>query len=156
MDLLKHESSLIEELVDDNKYHCDVCQCKQDASKSFNFWDFPERLIIHLKLFEHKIVNILGEYRQITNKIDTTVNYPMVMDLNNLNKNDYNCNYQYELYAMIKHIGSVRGGHYVSYVKNPLNGKWYYFDDESIYPVTEEKIKKQSPYILFYKRTECK
>jgi ubiquitin carboxyl-terminal hydrolase 8 len=152
IDLIKSESETVESLIGDNKYHCNICDSKQDAYKNFKFWDFPERLIIHLKLFEHKIININGEYRQITKKINTTVNYPMVLDLNGINENNNDIEYKYELYALVKHMGSVRGGHYVSYVKNPLNYRWFYFDDESVYPASENRVKTESPYILFYRR----
>ena len=30
--------------------------------------------------------------------------------------------------------------------------KWYYFDDDRIYTVTESDILKQKAYLLFYKR----
>lgn len=153
-DLIQSECSTIEELEGDNKYHCDICASKQDATKRIEFWDYPERLIIHLKLFDHKIVEMGGMWREITTKINTRVNFPMDLDLNPL-KSDYNSldiDYKYELYAIVKHSGNHRGGHYVSYVKNPLNKQWFLFDDTNVRPATDARVKEESPYMLFYKR----
>jgi len=40
---------------------------------------------------------------------------------------------EYQLFGMCKHIGSLRGGHYISYVKH--RDVWYYKDDD----IVEEK-----------------
>ena len=35
----------------------------------------------------------------------------------------------YDLYAISNHYGSLNGGHYTAFCKNPIAGKWYEFDD---------------------------
>lgn len=58
----------------------------------------------------------------------------------------------YQLYAMVVHQGRhINHGHYIAYVRDQ-NKVWYKADDVIIYPVKEEMVMKQSPYILFYKR----
>ena len=153
-DLIQSECNTVEELSEDNKYYCNTCASKQDATKRIEFWDYPERLIIHLKLFEHKFVQVGQMWREITTKINTNVNCPMELDLNSI-KSDYNkldVDYKYELYTIVKHLGNHRGGHYVSYVKNPLNDQWFLFDDEHVRPAADFRVKGESPYMLFYKR----
>ena len=41
--------------------------------------------------------------------------------------------YVYELYTVIVHAGSARGGHYYSYIKSFEDNKWYRFDDDCVY-----------------------
>ncbi|CAG8562866.1 14028_t:CDS:2, partial [Racocetra fulgida] len=38
-------------------------------------------------------------------------------------------NSKYSLYGLIHHRGVIGGGHYVAYVKNPIDNNWYEFDD---------------------------
>lgn len=67
----------------------------------------------------------------------------------------------YELYAVISHKGrSADSGHYVAWVKE--GSKWLCYDDDTVYPVEEDEIKKlygnsrggadwHIAYILFYR-----
>jgi len=57
----------------------------------------------------------------------------------------------YDLYAVSNHSGSLGGGHYTAYTK--VNDSWFCFNDESVTPVSNEKIlQSSSAYVLFYKR----
>ena len=53
-------------------------------------------------------------------------------------------------------MGSLGFGHYTSVVKNPKDGRWYHYDDSSVTPTPEEKLKKDKAYILFYQRKDVK
>ena len=44
---------------------------------------------------------------------------------------------KYDCYGISNHFGSVGFGHYTAYAKNPLDDKWYNFDDSSVSPVGE-------------------
>lgn len=155
MDLITKECTNVEELTGSDRLDCDVCGTKQDKMRRASYWSFPERLIIHLKLFEMKMVTLPnGMVHPVMNKLNTKVTCPAEIDLNEL-KSEYNpsdINYSYELYAMIRHFGSYRGGHYIAYVKNSVNGQWFHFDDASVRPATLEKISGETPFMLLYKR----
>ena len=43
----------------------------------------------------------------------------------------------YDLYAVSQHFGSLGGGHYTAACRNPIDGKWYEFDDSSISKISE-------------------
>lgn len=59
----------------------------------------------------------------------------------------------YDLIGVSVHSGSLLGGHYTAYAKNPLNNKWYYFNDSSVTEVrNESEIVCNGAYVLFYKR----
>ena len=58
------------------------------------------------------------------------------------------CHPKYELFGVVSHIGNLRGGHYVAYVK--CQGCWYLADDPWILKVEEEVVARCQAYMLFY------
>lgn len=38
----------------------------------------------------------------------------------------------YELFAVIAHVGLADFGHYCAYIRNPVDGKWFCFNDSHI------------------------
>jgi len=56
------------------------------------------------------------------------------------------------------HFGNMGFGHYTAYARNPINGKWYEFDDSRVSEVSPASIKKtvvtNSAYNLFYRRRD--
>lgn len=60
----------------------------------------------------------------------------------------------YDLHGIVNHYGTLGFGHYVSFVKNQFDGKWYKYDDLGREEVTEDKLHKESAYILFYLRKD--
>ncbi|XP_048767704.2 uncharacterized protein LOC125674576 isoform X2 [Ostrea edulis] len=58
---------------------------------------------------------------------------------------------QYELFGTIVHIGGLEDGHYYAFVKKK-NGKWYRCADTTISEANISCVKRDSPYILFYRR----
>ena len=43
------------------------------------------------------------------------------------------------------------GGHYTAYCLNPVNGKWYEFDDQYVTEVQENVVAGAEAYVLFYR-----
>ena len=43
----------------------------------------------------------------------------------------------YDCYAVSNHFGGTGGGHYTAFAKNPLDNKWYNFDDSTVSEVSE-------------------
>ena len=64
-------------------------------------------------------------------------------------------NTMYDLFAVTNHFGSLNGGHYTAFGKNP-DGNWYDFNDSSVSRVSIESVQraKSSAYLLFYRRRE--
>lgn len=138
-----------EELTGENKYRCGECKKLVNAVRKSYIWETPDVLIIQLKRFQ----NVGTSMR----KINSTIKFPM----NNLSFDKNYCEYnthdhKYSLYGVIQHMGSLSGGHYVSFTKNPINNKWYYYNDNNIVHVPDDKIEDQllssNNYILFYMR----
>lgn len=86
----------------------------------------PDYLIIHLKRFSHT-KGLFGS-RKLSDKIGFPVD--------GLNMSNYVISGQtkgiYDLYAVSNHFGSLGGGHYTAYAKNPVYDKWFEFDDSSV------------------------
>ena len=89
--------------------------------------------------------------------MDEPVDFP----INGLDVKDYvkmDCkaegvNTVYDLYAVTNHFGSLNGGHYTAYGKNP-DGNWYDFNDSQVSSSGEKGICSSSAYLLFYRRRE--
>ena len=63
----------------------------------------------------------------------------------------------YDLYGVSNHYGSLNGGHYTAFCKNPIAGKWYEFDDSQVSKVgnspaeVQEGVCTKAAYVLFYR-----
>lgn len=122
-----------EEVLDgDDAWHCPNCKQPRRATKKLTITRLPVILIIHLKRFTNS-----GPWRD---KLNTFINFPLV----NLELTEYvppplprvaldSPNtappFIYDLYGTVNHYGTLHGGHYTSYVKNPYRGEWNCFDD---------------------------
>ena len=64
--------------------------------------------------------------------------------------------YMYNLIGVITHLGeSSMSGHFIAYCKDPLNGKWYKYNDAIVDEVKDfkkEVIDFAMPYLLFYQK----
>ncbi|XP_073277721.1 ubiquitin carboxyl-terminal hydrolase 8-like isoform X1 [Primulina huaijiensis] len=134
-----------EPLGPEDMWYCPDCKDHRQANKKLDLWRSPEILVIHLKRFSFN--------RIFKNKLETFVDFPISdFDLSNyvFDKNGM-ASCRYILYAVSNHYGGMGGGHYTAFVKNGSN-RWYEFDDTHVSPVTNEAIKTQAAYVLFYKR----
>ncbi|KAJ1306638.1 hypothetical protein OPQ81_007634 [Rhizoctonia solani] len=144
-------------------WHCPRCKTARRAAKQLTFSRMPPVLIIHLKRFSFK-----GPF---TDKLETLVEFPLKdLDLTNYMPPPLTPNmdkdglekfspqdpraqvppYNYELYGVANHFGSLSSGHYTAFVKT--RGKWMYCDDSRITPAEPKEVVGKPAYILFYKR----
>jgi ubiquitin carboxyl-terminal hydrolase 4/11/15 len=56
------------------------------------------------------------------------------------------------LYAVSNHFGSLSGGHYTAFAKNPVYKKWFSFDDSDVARSDESEVVTKAAYVLFYRR----
>ncbi|KAK0583770.1 hypothetical protein LWI29_002751 [Acer saccharum] len=134
-----------EPLGPEDMWYCPSCKKHRQASKKLDLWRLPEILVIHLKRFSYS--------RYLKNKLETYVDFPIdELDLSTYisHKNSQLSN-RYVLYAIINHYGVMGGGHYTAFV-DLGHKRWYEFEDDKVYPVSEDKIKTSAAYVLFYRR----
>ena len=74
-------------------------------------------------------------------------------------KNYLKCNdspYNYKLIGVVTHLGeSGASGHFIAYCRSPIDEKWYNYNDDLCFLVTnfkEQVIDYAMPYILFYQK----
>jgi len=138
----------VEKLGPEDPWYCSKCQEFQQATKKFDLWKLPPVLVVHLKRFSYK-------NRYWREKLETFVDYPIHdLDLSSHAMGPQEVPPVYELFAVSNHYGSLGGGHYTAYAKNKNDGKWYKFDDSSVSPVEESRVKTSSGYVLFYQRKD--
>ncbi|KAK8667733.1 hypothetical protein V6N13_007879 [Hibiscus sabdariffa] len=139
-----------EPLGPDDMWYCPRCKKPQQANKKLDLWRLPEILVIHLKRFSYS--------RFFKNKLETYVDFP-IHDLNLSNyisPTEGQLSNRYQLYAISNHYGGMGGGHYTAFV-DLGHGRWYEFDDDRVFLVSEDRIKTSAAYVLFYRRVkECK
>jgi len=131
-----------------NSYWCEVCCSKQTASKTLSVWKSPPRMIIQLKRFINDGMRFHKNSRH--------VEFPIRgFELQNCMSKYSDKGDIYDLYAVIKHMGNMGGGHYLACTQNPLNDEWYLYDDDKIIKLPTENLHNilaDNAYMLFYKK----
>ncbi|WFD22350.1 ubiquitinyl hydrolase 1 [Malassezia equina] len=131
-----------------DKYQCDSCHARVDATKRFTVDRAPLALTVHLKRF-----GLLG------NKINKPVGYTERLQLGRYmserpkgSSSDADASTTYRLYAIVHHYGSgPHVGHYVASVR-AADGQWLRMDDSDVSPLGRCPLDDPSAYVLFYLR----
>ncbi|KAK1591943.1 hypothetical protein Q3G72_016370 [Acer saccharum] len=130
---------------------------KRDATKRVLIDKAPPILTIHLKRFSQ-------DARGRLSKLNGHVNFRETIDLRPYM--DPRCidqeKYLYHLVGVVEHLGTMRGGHYVAYVKGEKSkGKaekeirecvWHHVSDAYVREVSLEQVLRCEAYILFYQK----
>jgi hypothetical protein len=168
-----------EELTDENSWKCSKCKQQTNAYKNLCMSNAPPILIIHLKRFFYR--------SNTTNfKLTTPVWFPVTnLDIGKYvmpQDDDYDAlnlqhrtPYVYDLFAVCNHKGqNMANGHYTAFCKNPVDTRWYCFDDSNCTSLSEQsstttttnspnnifnngfnQVCTENAYILFYKKRNC-
>ncbi|KAK6904757.1 hypothetical protein I204_06641 [Kwoniella mangroviensis CBS 8886] len=140
-----------DKLEGDNKYHCDNCKAKANATKSFKIQEAPPILTLHLKRFSVDYHSYSGRAR--ANKYNGHIDYEEYLDIAPYMVDPKVGGTKYRLFGVTCHRGvELRFGHYTSYVRGP-HGQWFHADDNDVSPVKrEEVLKDRTAYLLSYIR----
>ena len=124
-------------MTGDNMMYCNICQRNCDSFYETSLYSTPKYLIINLN-------------RGRGAAYECNVFFPEILDINGFVSDKKNSNY--ELYAVICHIGpSSMSGHFVAYCKNRMDKKWYLYNDAFVTLCEgNNEYQKGMPYILFY------
>lgn len=136
-----------EELDEHNPWFCPHCRENQKAEKTMTVWQYPDTLIIHLKRFVFHELS--------STKVDNKVIFPLDnLDLCQFISGPKIKNLIYKLYSLVCHFGGASSGHYTSYTMHPVDGKWCYYNDESVTESLPADEEFSSTYVLFYQRKD--
>ncbi|XP_059308197.1 ubiquitin carboxyl-terminal hydrolase 2-like [Lycium ferocissimum] len=140
---------------EENEIDSKGVKVERDATKRILIDKAPPILIIHLKRFSQ-------DARGRLSKLNGHVNFRDAVDLTTFI--DPRCLqreiYKYRLVGVVEHSGTMRGGHYVAYVrggpkiagedKDAKDYVWYYASDAYVREVPLEEVLRSEAYILFY------
>ncbi|NP_001120167.1 ubiquitin carboxyl-terminal hydrolase 48 [Xenopus tropicalis] len=124
-----------EKLEGDNRYFCENCQSKQNATRKIRLLDLPPTLNLQLMRF------VFDRQTGHKKKLNTYIGFSETLDMDPyLDQTDGT--YSYELSAVLIHRGvSAYSGHYIAHVKDPQTGEWYKFNDEDIEKMEGKKLQ---------------
>lgn len=149
-----------QEILDgDNAWNCPNCKTRRRTIKTMRISRLPYTLIVHLKRFRQTS-------RGTSDKLEVMVTYPLQgLDLtefwvrptgpedNKAQQGGQHPPFIYNLFAVATHTGSLKGGHYTSFVKKSGPNGWCYFDDYKYYTqVKPAHVQTENAYVLFFER----
>lgn len=126
------------ETIDD--YACEKCKGKHKATITSRISRMPNVLFVSLKRFTntgHKVRGRIAWDLDCTNFRDFTAFRRDPFSNSTLDP-------EYETFAVIEHLGGLRGGHYRMYARQ---GDWYLYDDSSVHIVPPERVVTDDSYI---------
>ncbi|CAD6998554.1 unnamed protein product [Ceratitis capitata] len=135
-----------DELKGDNMYSCEKCNKLRTGIKYSQILELPEVLCIHLKRFRHDL--------SYSSKISSPVHFPLEgFDMRPyLHKDCKSTVTVYNLVSVICHHGTVGGGHYTCFARNPVTDRWYQYDDQHVIEVAPSTVQICQAYVLFYRK----
>ena len=128
----------------ENRNYCNICKQLYDSYYTSRIFISPNVLVLILNRGKGNIYDVKLDF------IDT-------IDIGQFVLQKEKPQLLYDLYGVITHIGqSGPSAHFMASCKNPIDNKWYRFNDAMINPITnfqKEVIDFGTPYILFYQKS---
>ncbi|XP_055364877.1 ubiquitin carboxyl-terminal hydrolase 48 isoform X6 [Betta splendens] len=125
-----------ENLDGDNRYYCESCQGKQNATRRIKLHSLPPTLNLQLMRF------VFDRQTGHKKKLNTFISFPEQLDMGPFLEGNQDQNCVYELSAVLIHRGiSAYSGHYIAHVKDARTGDWYKFNDEEIEKMEGKKLQ---------------
>ncbi|CAK7298797.1 ubl carboxyl-terminal hydrolase 18 isoform X4 [Vulpes vulpes] len=151
------------ELSGKSKCFCEKCGKKTCGKQVLKLTHLPQTLTIHLLRFSIR--------NSRTEKICHSLYFPQSLDLSqvllmeeDLYDAEEQLGRQYELFAVVAHVGAADFGHYCAYIQNSVDGKWFCFNDSNVSWVSWEDIQctygnhnyrwRETAYLLVYMKIE--
>ncbi|KAK6092951.1 ubiquitin-specific protease ubp15 [Batrachochytrium dendrobatidis] len=111
----------------------------QDARKGVIFHHFPPVLHLQLKRFEYDME------RDSLVKINDRHEFPLTIDLDEfLEEPDSAVKQRYHLHGVLVHSGELHAGHYQAFIRPEKDGKWFKYDDDRVFPVSERDVLEEN------------
>lgn len=131
-----------ERFTGDNQFFDDKAGIYVDAVKQHKVWATPQNLFIALNRFPSAFDS---------KKNATLVRIPEILNMGKyMHKFAKKEGSRYQMYAVCKHFGNARGGHYVAVCKSKSG--WQIFDDDDVRSFPGSSVIDGDVYILFYSK----
>ncbi|KAM9297028.1 ubiquitin carboxyl-terminal hydrolase 48 [Gastrophryne carolinensis] len=126
-----------EKLEGDNRYFCESCQSKHNATRRIRLQSLPPTLNLQLMRF------VFDRQTGHKKKLNTYIAFPETLDMAPFVEQAGGVGgYVYELSAVLIHRGvSAYSGHYIAHVRDPPTSHWYKFNDEEIDRMEGKKLQ---------------
>ncbi|KAK4425241.1 Ubiquitin carboxyl-terminal hydrolase 2 [Sesamum alatum] len=139
------------EVGEQEEVNSENLKVKRDATKSILIDKAPSILTIHLKRFSQ---DARGRFSKLNGHVNfrETIDLKPYMDPRCTDKDTF----IYRLVGVVEHSGSMRGGHYVAYVRGSKNSGdcvWYHASDAYVREASLEEVLRSEAYVLFYEET---
>ncbi|XP_012506492.1 PREDICTED: ubl carboxyl-terminal hydrolase 18 [Propithecus coquereli] len=150
------------ELSGTSKCFCENCGKTTRGKQVLKLTYLPQTLTIHLMRFCIR--------NSQTKKICHSLYFPQSLDFGQVLLTEQGLSdgeaqsRQYELFAVIAHVGMASCGHYCAYIRNSVDGKWFCFNDSNVCWVSWEDIQctygnrnyqwQETAYLLVYMKIE--
>ncbi|CAC5425634.1 USP8 [Mytilus coruscus] len=132
-----------EKMTGSSRWRCPRCKVDRDSVKKIDIWKLPRILLIGLNRFVYE-----GQWRQ---KISSYVDFPVQnLNLDSVVQSPTSTKSKYNLYGISNHYGTMDGGHYTAFCRNPCTKRWYKYDDEQVYDMSESDVKSSAAFVLYY------
>ncbi|XP_054442675.1 ubl carboxyl-terminal hydrolase 18 [Pteronotus mesoamericanus] len=142
---------------------CERCGKRTGGKQALKLTHLPQTLTVHLMRFSIR--------NSRTQKLCSSLHFPESLDLRQvllteeaLCSAEAQLGGQYELFAVIAHVGLADFGHYCAYIRSSVDGRWFCFNDSSVCWVSWEDIRctyghpsyrwRETAYLLVYMKTE--
>uniref|UniRef100_A0A8C8I3J7 Ubiquitin carboxyl-terminal hydrolase 48 n=1 Tax=Oncorhynchus tshawytscha TaxID=74940 RepID=A0A8C8I3J7_ONCTS len=123
-----------EKLDGDNRYFCESCESKQNATRRIKLHSLPH--VLNLQLMRFVFDRQTGHKK----KLNTFISFPEQLDMGPFLEGKGIC--VYELSAVLIHRGvSAYSGHYIAHVRDARTSDWYKFNDEEIEKMEGKKLQ---------------
>lgn len=168
------ESFVAEEKI--SEAYCSKCKEHRNASLKTEFWRLPPVLVVHLKRFQFSTYSRRKLHNLVKFPVHDLDMSPYVVTEDGdkegeeegekeeqavehqedgaLSPDEGRSVGDYELYAVVHHLGTLSSGHYVSSIRCRKTGQWHCFNDNIVSTIKEREVVSDSAYILFYVRKD--
>ena len=117
---------------------CEKCDEHTSSQKNIFIWKLPSKcLIINLKRYNNSL-----------NKINSYLNIPFVLKLEEYHTTFNKSDKIYNLTNIIAHTGMYNNGHYTTY--NLIDNQWFFINDNKFEQIKLTDIDHTKTYMLFY------
>lgn len=138
-----------ERMDGENQWMNEDTGTKEPVDKGVVFWSLPKILVVELKRYEFR--ETPRGLQLIKNSVNVQVDTETKVDLSRYVVGYNPHQYQYELYGVCNHMGTMQGGHYTAYVKN-ANGTWYQHNDRAVSEIPASHVITGKAYALWFRK----